>query len=364
MRIAVTGASGNLGSATLRRIDQENAAEPAAGHETLGISRRAPHQPGPARWREIDLVAESAVGDLTEALHGYDALVHFAWKLQPAHDEQQLWDTNVHGTRTMLNAAAAARVKHVVVSSSVGAYSPAPKGVPVSESWPVQGIATSSYSRHKAEVERLLDEFESDHPDIALARIRPGLVFQSDAASEIVRLFLGPLIPTRLVGMIKPPVLPLPARLVFQAIHADDVAAAVWLLLTHRARGPYNVAAAPVLMPDDLARAIGARRSVPLPLAVLRALAAVSWWVRLQPTEPGWIDLAANCPVMSTERIEQLGWRPQHSSHQALTELVAGIRSGSGNDTYPPLISRRQASPMTRIRDLAADSAVNSVPAE
>ena len=334
MRIAVTGASGNLGSATLRRIAQEGTA-----HQVLGISRRAPRS-GSTSWLELDLEAPSAVGDLGAALRGHDAVVHLAWKLQPGHDEAQLRRTNVDGTRTLLQAAAAAGIGQIVVASSVGAYSPGPKDTAVTEDWPVDGIPSSSYSRHKSEVEHLLDEFERDHPDVALARIRPGLVFQSDAASEIVRLFLGPLVPTRLVGVIKPPVLPLARQMVFQAVHADDVAEAVWTILEHGARGPFNVAAPPVLGPDDLARAIGAARSVPLPLVLLRTVAALTWHARLQPTEPGWIDLAANCPVMSTERLEGLGWAPKYSSQQALAELIEGIQAGRGNNAYPPLGDR------------------------
>jgi len=346
MRIAVTGATGNLGSAVLRRIARENDAAPGSAHQVLGISRRAPEPPGSVErveWVQIDLEAPSAFADLRDALRGYDAVAHFAWKLQPAHDEQQLRRTNIGGTRAVLRAAAAAHVAQIVVASSVGAYSASPKDSPVPESWPVDGIPASSYSRHKSEVEHLLDEFEYDHPDITLARIRPALIFQSEAASEIARLFLGHLVPTRLIGVLRPPVLPLSPQLVFQAVHADDVAAAVWLILEHRAAGPFNIATAPILGPDDLARALGARRAVPLPLGLLRGLVAATWHARLQPTEPGWIDLAGHCPVMSTARLSDLGWKPERSSHEALAELVAGIRGGQGNNVYPPLVTRHQS---------------------
>jgi nucleoside-diphosphate-sugar epimerase len=134
-------------------------------------------------------------------------------------------------------------------------------------------------------------------------------------------------------------VLPLSPQLVFQAVHADDVAAAVWLILEHRAAGPFNIATAPILGPDDLARALGARRAVPLPLGLLRGLVAATWHARLQPTEPGWIDLAGHCPVMSTARIRELGWVPTITSQQALQELVQGMRSSAGSAS-PPMRSR------------------------
>ncbi|HEY1358713.1 MAG TPA: hypothetical protein VGF21_10445, partial [Thermoleophilaceae bacterium] len=69
----------------------------------------------------------------------------------------------------------------------------------------------------------------------------------------------------------------------------------------------------------------------------LRALADLSWRARLQPTPPGWIDLALAVPIMSTARARsELGWRPRHSSAEALLDLLAGMREGAGLDT-PPL---------------------------
>ena len=54
----------------------------------------------------------------------------------------------------------------LVYASSVGAYSPGPKLDAVDETHPVDGIPTSFYSRHKAEVEAILDEIEvrAPHP--------------------------------------------------------------------------------------------------------------------------------------------------------------------------------------------------------
>ncbi|MBG6179622.1 hypothetical protein [Arthrobacter sp. CAN_A1] len=92
------------------------------------------------------------------------------------------------------------------------------------ESWPHGGISTSHYGRHKAEQEALLDGFDRRYPEIPLTRLRPGLVFQQDAGSEIGRFFLGPLVPRFVRDRLRFPLLPIPNRLIFQAVHADDVA--------------------------------------------------------------------------------------------------------------------------------------------
>jgi nucleoside-diphosphate-sugar epimerase len=123
-------------------------------------------------------------------------------------------------------------------------------------------------------------------------------------------------------------------------VHADDVAAAFWTVLERRAPGAFNVAADPVLGPGDVARAIGAGRAVPAPLGVVRGLATVTWRAHLQPTDAGWIDLASQSPLMSTDALRGLGWAPGVDSRAALAELVTGMRKGTGEPEYPPLHTR------------------------
>jgi UDP-glucose 4-epimerase len=336
MRIAVTGASGNLGSALLRRLDADGT------HQMLGVSRRAPQLlPPGVTWAEVDLAETDAPTRLTTAFDGVDAVVHLAWQIQPGHDIARLHAVNVGGSRRVAEAAAAAGVRHLVVVTSIGSYAQGPdKSTLVDESWPATGIPTSTYSRHKAEVEGILDDVEARNPDLLVTRIRPALVFQAGAASEIARLFLGPLVPTRLAGRLFLPVLPLPKQLTFQVVHADDVATSITTVLEQQATGAYNVASEPVLTPQDLARAIGAARAVPLPLRVLRTAATVTWRARLQPTDAGWVDLAAQSPLISTKAIRQLGWAPTRTSHEALNELITAMRRGEGKDAYPPLHAR------------------------
>jgi UDP-glucose 4-epimerase len=85
---------------------------------------------------------------------------------------------------------------------------------------------------------------------------------------------------------------------------------------------------------------LGARRAINVPLAPVSWTAAASWAMRLQPTERGWVDLAAQSPLLSTERIgRELGWQPQRSSTAALAELLEGFGSGAHGQT-PPLRSR------------------------
>ncbi|QHC69067.1 NAD-dependent epimerase/dehydratase family protein [Rathayibacter sp. VKM Ac-2801] len=336
MRIAIVGATGNLGTALLRRLHGEAGIE-----EIVGIARRAP---GPGaeeyegvRWVEVDVASSTAPGRLHEAFTGIDAVVHLAWALQPSHDEPFQRLVDVGGTAAVLAAVAAAGVGQVAVASSVGAYSAAPKSARVDEDWPTGGLHTSTYSRHKAANERAMDAFEAEHPEIVVTRLRPGLVFQRGAATEIAGLFAGPHYPTRWLKAVRIPVLPLPRTLIFQGVHADDVADAFWRVLDRRAGGAFNIAAEPVLTPERLARAVGARL-VTVPFGLLRSIVTATWHLRLQRTDAGWLDIACNVPVMSTERARaELGWAPTRTAEEALAELIAGLGDRSTVAGSPPL---------------------------
>jgi UDP-glucose 4-epimerase len=329
VRVVVVGGSGNVGTSLLRALADEPGVD-----SILGLARRIPEAKFPkTEWRQADI----ARAPLRPHFQGADAVVHLAWLIQPGRDKQRLHEVNVDGSARVFMAAAAAGVGALVYASSVGAYAPGPKDRRVDESWPTTGIKSSFYSRHKAEVERLLDRFESEHPATRVVRLRPGLIFKREAASGIRRLFAGPLLPSALVQRRLIPMVPAHPRLAFQAVHSYDVGHAYRLaLMREEARGAFNIAAEPVLDPTELGRVLGAR-PVRVPGGLLRGGAALSYRLRLQPSEPGWVDMGLGVPLMDVSRARsELGWSPQHSSSAALLDLIEGIREGAGLET-PPL---------------------------
>ena len=327
MRVVVVGATGNVGTSLLKALADE------PGVSVLGLARRRPELELPhVEWAEADVSA----ADLGSHFRGADCVVHLAWLIQPSRDEQRLWLANVHGSSRVFEAVAEARVPALVYASSVGAYSPGPKDRRVDESWPTDGVPTSFYSRHKAEVERILDAFERDRPETRVVRMRPGLIFKREAASGIRRLFAGPFLPSTLVRPGLVPFVPDLPGLRFQGVHSLDVGHAYRLAILSDARGAFNLAAEPVLDSPELARLLGARR-VRVPARLVRAATSLTWRLRLQPTPPGWLDLALAVPLLDATRArEELGWQPAHRADEALLELLGGIRDRAGVPT-PPL---------------------------
>lgn len=296
--VAVTGASGNIGTALLRRlVDEDSVAEIRA------VARRPPHDFRPkVRWISADVTT----ADLVDVFDGADVVVHLAWRIQPSWDLATMARVNVTGSQRVFDAAA--RVGAAIVhSSSVGAYSAGPKDRMVDESWPLGGHPGHPYSEQKAEVELLLDTVEREHPGLRVVRMRPGLVFQSAAGREIRRYFL----PRHIPGSILRPKLvqALPVR--FQAVHADDVAAAFTAAALVDVHGPFNVATT-----DPVGG-----RPVPGLERLVRPLALASWRLHLQPVDPGWVTLVFRCPLIDPARaMTELGWRPVHSGAAALAE--------------------------------------------
>lgn len=342
MRVVVIGATGNVGTSLLEALEPE-----AEINEIVAVARRAPAK---AFARTTFTAADIVSSDLVPILRGADAVVHLAWLIQPGRTEAITHGVNVVGSERVFRAAVEANVPTVVYASSVGAYSPGPKDRLVDESWPTEGIRTSFYSRHKVAVERQLDRLEREQPSLRVVRMRPGLIFKADAATEIRRLFAGPFLPRALLRPELIPVVPDVDRLRFQAVHSLDVGDAYRrAILSNDARGAFNLAADPPIGPPELAEILRAR-PVKMPRAALRGAAAATFALRLQPSEPGWVDMAYAVPLLDSARARrELGWEPKHTGTEALSELIDAMRRGA--DYHTPPLASGTSGPL-RIREL------------
>lgn len=339
MRIAVVGATGNVGTAVLSALQERPEVT-----SILGIARRVPETStapyASAEWRSIDVgaavTAHEAVAALTEAFTGVDAVIDLAWLIQPASHRDLLRRVNVEGTRHVAEAAAAAGVRTLVVASSVGVYAPSPGLEVRDESWATGGVRTSHYSVDKVAQEQVLDEFAAAHPQITVTRLRPSLIFQGAAGSEIQRYFIGENMPMQLLKAGGSPLLPLPRGLRIQAVHSEDVAAAYAAAAVLAQPGAFNICADDLLGTQELARILAGGRPLELPVPVVRAAVAAAHQAGAVAADAGWIDMGMNVPVMDNSRAKRLlGWQPQHTAAESLAELLDGMAEGAGSDTVP-----------------------------
>lgn len=326
-RVVITGASGNVGTALLRRLGE-------TGYEVHAITRGQPPPAGvrrAARWHLLDLADPKAVTHLQRLFNKALCVVHLAWAYQPSHNARYLDAVGVGGSSAVLLAAHAADVSHLVYLSSAATYAPHP-GEMVDESWPTTGIPTSAFSRAKSAVEALLDDYDRKGDGVPITRMRPGFIIQRDAGASIRRNVLPPYVDPRWLRLL--PVFGCDPSLQLPVIHADDVADACAKAIERRVFGAYNLSAEPPVGRDDIARLL---RAIPIsvPLRLIRPIVHASWWAHLQPLDPGWLDVAFSMPLLDTQRARAaLDWCPQRSSSEALADLAEGLLGEGNRDSF------------------------------
>ncbi|GAG15105.1 unnamed protein product, partial [marine sediment metagenome] len=113
LHAAVTGAEGYLGRVLCRHL----AGHPRIGN-VLALDRQSWSPPAGVQATQLD-INDPALVDL---LRGTDAIFHLAFVLGSVGTDDQARRINLDGTRAVCEAAAAAGVRTLVVSSSVSAY--------------------------------------------------------------------------------------------------------------------------------------------------------------------------------------------------------------------------------------------------
>lgn len=179
MIVAVTGASGFIGSALLQKL--------LARGDTVRVLTR---QSG-GRWppgvaaHVADLTDPAALPALSAFCDGADVLFHCAGDYR---DESRMAALHVHGTRHLLQAAQG-RIGHWVQLSSVGAYGPHRDGI-VTEDSPLAPVGP--YETTKTDSDRLvLAEVAAGRLTATL--LRPATVFGPAMPNQSVFQLIGAL---------------------------------------------------------------------------------------------------------------------------------------------------------------------------
>jgi dihydroflavonol-4-reductase len=221
MRALVTGATGFVGAAVARALVRE------------GWQVRALARPGSDRRNIQALPVDVSEGNLADrpslerALVGCEALFHVAADYRlGAPDPRQLYETNVDGTRNILEASRQAGVRRVVYTSSVATVGIPADGSPGSEDTPV-GVADmiGHYKRSKFLAEQLVRESALSGMPVVIVNpstpIGPGDVKPTPTGQLVLDAAAGRMPAYVDTGL--------------NIVHVDDVAAG-HLLAFHRGR--------------------------------------------------------------------------------------------------------------------------------
>lgn len=327
MTVAVTGPTGEIGRSAVTALEREPGVD-----AIIGMARR-PFSPSSRGWQKTtyqqgDILDREAVDAVVAQA---DVVIHLAFIIMGSRDESAR--VNLQGTRNVFEATVAAgRPRRLVYTSSVAAYGyHSDNPVPLTEDVPARGSAEHYYSAQKAASEAMLAEITKDSP-LEVFVLRPCIV-AGPGATALADAMPWNQLPGPLRAIVKAvqaipvlkPVVPDPGY-PLQLVHHDDVASAIALAATAPAPpGAYNIAGDGVVTVADVAKALGGR-PVRVPAVAATAASAAISKSPLVPSMLEWLHTARTSMVMDTTKAKtQLGWRPVHTSAQALAALASAV---------------------------------------
>ena len=302
--VAVTGVAGFLGQRLLHRLEAEPDVDRIIGLDLREPARRSAH----LELHRVDIAGH----DLKPLLEGVDVLVHLAAIVDPIGDEALMQRVNIEGTRRVLDAAAAVGVRKIVRLSTTAAYGAwGTNPLPLTEDAPLRPNPGFDTAVHAAEVERLLAEWQLDHPTVTITTLRAAPILGAGAHHLWARLFTSA---TRVrVRGASPP---------FQVVHVDDVVRALTLVVREDHAGVLNVAADGWLNAEDL-DALIPRPLVPaLPADLARRVLARMWSSGVGDVPPTVVPYLMFPWVVASDRLQALGWAPVHTNEETVLETV------------------------------------------
>jgi dihydroflavonol-4-reductase len=322
MRALVTGATGFVGAAVARALVRE------------GWHVRVLARAGSDRRNIQALPVEVSEGDLTDrtslerALRGCEGLFHVAADYRlGAPDPRQLYQTNVEGTRNILEASREAGVKRVVYTSSVATVGIPADGSPGNEDTPV-GVADmiGHYKRSKFLAEQVVREAALSGMPVVIVNpstpIGPGDIKPTPTGQLVLDAAAGRMPAYVDTGL--------------NIVHVDDVAAGHLLAFHHGLPGErYILGGQDMTLREilfEIAQLVGRKPPrIRLPTAVVFPIAYVAEAVARVTGRPGRITLegvrmARKRMFFSSDKARrELGyqWRPPTD---ALRDAIAWLR--------------------------------------
>lgn len=309
MKVAVTGCAGYIGQRLLGLLEDDPEVE-----SVLGIDIRSPgNQWSKLTLRTMDIRRPELGRVLANA--EVDALVHLAFIVDPIHDELEMHDVNVRGTMNVCDAAATAKVQQLVIASSATAFGAFPDNPPrLKESDPTRPHPTFAYPAHKHALEVVGRAFAKRNPDVAVAFVRPCIVYGPHVDNYLSRFLLDLPIVIDVDG----------ANAELQFVHEDDVARVFYQVLKSGESGNFHAVGQGVVSVSEVGELTG-KPVVALPGWLVRPIIGLLWHLRAPLIEgpPGMLDFLRYPWLLDDrETRRKLGLSAPRTSRAVLKELI------------------------------------------
>lgn len=329
--VLITGSSGLLGSASVRKL--------ADRFRVVGFDREGyPHPPPQAECICVDLTSGSSIRDgLNRIRHGYGeriaSVIHLAAYYDFSGEPSPLYyGLTVRGTERLLHALRDFAVEQFVFSSTMLVHAPCQPGQRMNEDWPLD--PKWDYPVSKVKTEELIRAERGDIPAVILriAGVYDDQCHSIPLAHQIQRIY-----ERRLTSRVFPG-----DTSHGQAfIHLDDVVEAISLVINRRAHLPGELVLLlgepETLCYDELQREFGrlihdeAWKTQEISKSIAKTGA---WFQNFLPLseepfiKPWMIDLADDHYALDISRARAaLDWEPQHPLRGTLAKMVATLKA-------------------------------------
>jgi len=307
--VVITGAGGYIGQ---RLIEDLNSKKWCS--KIYGIDINEPKVKSEKLHFEKKDVRDSELGSLWKDKK-IDTLVHLAFIVNPMHDNKKMYDINVNGTLNIMKHAKALKVKHLIIASSGTAYGAwKDNPYPIKESDPIRTFPeTFNYAHHKGVLEKHIENFSKENPDIIVSTVRPSIVYGPNTENYLSRFIdTLPFIP--LISGCDPKM---------QFVHEEDVADFFSLLIEKKVAGAFNLGGDGVIKFSEIAKMVN-KRSIYTPTWVMKKIMQVLWTARLvTEAPPGIINYIKYEWVLDSEKAKkELGWKPEYTTKQTLRIML------------------------------------------
>jgi len=323
LRIAITGSGGYLANQLIERLGSDPDCEFVLG---LDIRPRAPKIACASEFLRFDLTSPS--NELAELFRSrsINTGLHLAWQFNPIHDTKRHREVDVEGSRHFFQAAEAVGLKRIVYAGSTTAYvNPSNPSAPpfLTEDSPVSGTPRYLYSKHKAEVDRMAQEFMARHPDVQFTLFRGAIVLGAHTQNIVSKMMEWPWHGFPWLVCVRganPPM---------QFLSEEDISVVLYQAIKEGKHGIFNVAGDGVIRFNTLARQVG-KKPLALPAFLVYPWTALLWALHLAPFPPGILDLIRYPWVGDNTKLkESFGHTPFHTSQEALDTFIRA-RLGTG----------------------------------
>ncbi len=309
--VAVTGASGYIGSRLLRELEEENLGK------LVAIDTRPPPMPihNIAVYRRE---VKTSVSDLLRQ-HRVTTLVHLAFTQSRSRNRREARETSDENEQTLqsvLESCVRAGVKHLIYLSSHTVYGSRPDNpIPLTEPAPLRPAAELPFGYDKFLAEQVLEDFADEHQDTSVTILRCCSVLGPGANRDVARIFLEPR-PMRVWGYNTP----------FQFLHEDDMARVLTNLIHRGIDGVYNLAGEGVAFFQEVTEMLPGR-IISLPKFLAYPLVKLTWGLSLQRgVTTAELDLIRHPILLSTAKLGQAtGYSARYTSVEAVTSFVNSV---------------------------------------